>query len=108
MQYPPPGSAPTTDAAVEEVTVSLAAPLTNSAVNMGKVQIAETVYVKTKTGVGTCTLKFNGTDATAISVSQGESRYGLAVAAIYVNSDGAGGSVVLEIHGKPLSQVSLS
>jgi hypothetical protein len=80
------------------ITVSLASPLTDTAVSLAPIRVASTVYVKSLTG--TCTLKFNGTDAPAVTPVAGEIRNDLWLTNLYISTAGSGTSIVLEVHGR--------
>lgn len=81
-------------------TISLAAAVVDKLVPLGTLTTVETVVVKTLAGA-TASLKFGATTEAAIPLAQGETRDGMAVAALYLNSPGAaGGTITLELQGR--------
>ncbi len=93
-------------ALVRRVVISTAGVLTDSPVDVNtgftnKINTITAVTVVLASGVGTKKLKFGGPAEQAIDVLQGEVRNGLAIrSGLYFTTDGAGGSITLEVHGR--------
>jgi hypothetical protein len=85
---------------VNQVTISLVAPVVNQAVVLGMLTEVETVVVKALTGA-TATLRFGDLGQPAIPVIQGEIRNNLRLTTLILNSPGgAGGTITLELQGR--------
>lgn len=94
------GALPQPNTKVTQVTVALGAAVVNQLVPLGTLTHVETVVVKNLANT-TATLKFGAVGEAAVPLVAGESRSGLNMAALYLNSPGAaGGSITLEIQGR--------
>lgn len=94
------GALPQPNTKVTQVTVPLSAAVVNQLVPLGTLTIVETVVVKNLANT-TATLKFGALGEAAVPLVTGETRSGLNVAALYLNSPGAaGGTITLELRGR--------
>lgn len=92
---------------VRRVTIATAAPSVDVPVDfntgfVNPINRVIAVTVAAAAGAGTKTLKFGSPAEQAIPLVLGEVRNGLSITTgLFFNSDGAGGSITLEIHGRP-------
>jgi hypothetical protein len=94
------GALPQPNTKVTQVTVALGAAVVDQPVNLGTLTHVETVVVKNLANT-TATLKFGAVGEAAVPLVTGESRSGLNMAALYLNSPGAaGGTITLELQGR--------
>jgi hypothetical protein len=94
------GALPQPNTKVTQVTVALGAAVVDKLVPLGTLTHVETVVVKALANT-TATLKFGAVGEAAVPLVVGESRSGLNMTALYLNSPGAaGGTITLELQGR--------
>lgn len=94
------GALPQPNTKITQVTVALGAAVVDQLVPLGTLTHVETVVVKNIANT-TATLKFGAVGEAAVPMVAGETRSGLNMAALYLNSPGAaGGTITLELQGR--------
>lgn len=81
------------------ITVDLSAPLTNVVLDLGTMTLVGSLEVTARSGAGTASIKWNVPGATGVDYGIGRILNGLAVNALIITSDGAGGSITYSLQG---------
>lgn len=94
------GALPQPNTKVSQVTMALGAAVVDQLVPLGTLTHVESVEVKNLANT-TATLKFGALGEAAVPLLLNESRSGLNMTALYLNSPGAaGGTITLELRGR--------